>query len=112
MAKLCFILFAVSVLFARCKHAEPHCLTLKDIRFPDPEKAAIIRNKIREIQGYDTTFFYIKNPKSRNFYGQKILKSANGMEAFLGDLIEDALYDSAGNRVYYLHKGITGGGLI
>ena len=108
MLKYCLTLLTITLFFAACSNDEQahRIKSLADVRLPDPEKEAIIKNHIRDVYGFDTADFFARYPKARKYYGK--LPPGSGIDSFarpiLGYLIEVATYDSSANRKYHLLK--------
>ncbi len=108
-SKQVIILLVIALTFNSCNNLGRSKLRIGDIKFPYPEAQAIALSNIREIGGYDTAYYFNKNPDARKHYGQEFLLSRNRKRTYLGDLIESAIYDSFGRRIYYVNKGALGG---
>lgn len=112
MVKYPCILLCLLVLTS-CAHHE-RALTMKDIQWPDPEKEAIIRNRISEINGYDTAEVFANYPDGRQKYGKRLLFGMEDSRAapYLGSSIETIKYDRKGNKIYYFMNPYWQGNLL
>lgn len=84
----------------------PHGLTLADVRFPDPEKEAIVRNGICEIIAYDTAEIFSRAPRLREYYGRTPKDNwwPSRFRKYLGYEVEFRNYDTLGNITFRYNK--------
>ncbi len=98
IAKL--IVLGIMLCLVSCE--EHRRLSLRDLRFPDPEKNAILAKRIQAISGFDTAW---RSSAPKAIYFSDIMKN-NSLTALLDRGSEVIRYDRHGNKIYYrLHSG-------
>lgn len=101
MHRLSIAMLCCAFTLAACSNEKPRELTLADIRFPDPEREAIVKNGITLIKAWDTAEYFSVAPHWREKYGKTLSRWADDTFVFLGTALEHRLYDSSGNRTFY-----------
>ncbi len=93
--RYCLAIFLV-ILFG-CSSEHKKTLTLKDLKFPDPVKDAIIRNHVEAMTSIDTGWHFNNTGDNRLEWFLKVELT----NSIIDSGVEVAHFDTRGNRIYY-----------